>query len=132
MDFAEGQEAVPVSAVFNKGRLKGRFNPRYASKVKISLELFLVLRLEIEFFNAVTAYDDNPCLLRVGGIYEHLVGHYFLSPRQQPSPASGGTRPALHPSTFACRTIEGSQPAAAARSKDRPPPEWRGNIRSCP
>jgi hypothetical protein len=43
MNFAEGKETVPVSAVFDKRRLKGRFDPRYAGEVDVSLKLFLVL-----------------------------------------------------------------------------------------
>jgi len=45
--------------------------------------LFLVLGFEIEFFNAVTACDNDPRFLRVGGVYQHLVGHYSVSSRRQ-------------------------------------------------
>src|SRR5690606_21580427 len=69
MDFGEGQEAVPVAAIFDERGLKRPFHPRHAGQVDISLELLLVLGLEIEFFDAVTANDDNPRFLRVGGIY---------------------------------------------------------------
>ena len=132
MNFTKGKEAVPVPAIFDEGSLERRFYPRNTSKVDVPFKLFLVLRFKIKFFDAVTANDDNPCFLRVGGIYEHFVGHYFLSPRQPGAEATGRLRPALHLSRLACRTIGGSQSAALARSTDRPPREGRGNVRSCP
>ena len=87
MDFAEGQEAVAVAAIFDEGGLKRRFDARYPGEIDISFELLLVLGLEVEFFDAVTADDDNPCFLRVGGIDKHFVGHY-LFPSGRPSPAA--------------------------------------------
>src|SRR5690606_3087440 len=58
MDFAECEKAVPVAAIFDEGGLEGGFNPRHAGQIDVSLELFLGLRLEIEFFNAVAANDN--------------------------------------------------------------------------
>ena len=91
MDFTEGEETVTVPAVFDEGSLKGRFDAGYASEIDVSFELLLVLRFKIKFFDAVTANDDNPCFLRVGGVYKHFVGHYFFSPRQPPTEAAGHT-----------------------------------------
>ncbi len=83
---------MPVAAIFDERGLKRRFHPRHAGQVDISLELLLVLGLEIEFFDAVTANDDNPRFLRVGGIYKHFVGHYVLSPRRGQTTATAQTR----------------------------------------
>jgi hypothetical protein len=85
--FTEGEETVTVAAIFDKGCLKGRFDARYAGEVDVSFELLLVLGFKVEFFNTVTADNDNACFLRVGGVYQHFVGHYFVSPRQPPAAA---------------------------------------------
>ena len=69
MNFAEGEETVTVPAVFDEGSLKGRFDTRYAGEIDVSFELLLVLRFKIKFFDTVTADYDNPCFLRVGGVY---------------------------------------------------------------
>jgi hypothetical protein len=69
MDFTEGEEAVTVSAIFDKSSLEGGLYTRYASEIDISFELLLVLGFKIKFFDTVTANYDNPCFLRVGGIY---------------------------------------------------------------
>ncbi len=110
--FTEGEETVTVAAIFDKGCLKGGFDARYAGEVDVSFELLLVLGFKVEFFDTVTANDDNTCFLRVGGVYQHLVGHYFVSPRQ-PSDAACGARPvAVGLDDCGCRTIE--RPPAAA------------------
>jgi hypothetical protein len=87
MDFTEGKETVPVPAIFDKGCLKGRFDACYASEIDVSFELLLVLGFKIEFFDTVTANDDDAGFLRVGGVYQHFVGHYCVSPRQPPGAA---------------------------------------------
>ncbi len=82
MDFAERQEAMAVSAILDKSGLKRWLYPRDTGEVDISAKLFLVLGFEIEFFNAVAACHDDTCFLRVGGVYQHLVGHYSVSSRR--------------------------------------------------
>jgi hypothetical protein len=69
VDFTEGKEAVAVSAIFDKGRLKGRFDARYAGEVDVSFELLFILGLKVEFFDTAAANHDNACFLRVGGVY---------------------------------------------------------------
>ncbi|WP_366664659.1 hypothetical protein [Mesorhizobium sp.] len=93
MNFTEGEKTVTVAAIFDKGRLKGRLDAGYAGEIDVSFELLLVLGFKVEFFDAVTANDNNACFLRVGGVYQHLVGHYFVSSRQ-PSAAAGEADPA--------------------------------------
>ena len=76
MDFAEGQEAVAVAAVFDEGRLQRRFDPCDLGQIDVAAQLFALRGLEIKFFDAIAADHDDPGLLRVGGIDKHLVGHF--------------------------------------------------------
>jgi hypothetical protein len=87
MDFTEGEETVTVPAIFDKSGLKGRFDARYAGEIDVSFELLLVLGFKIEFFDTATANDYDAGFLRVGGVYQHFVGHYRFSSRQPPATA---------------------------------------------
>ncbi|WP_312015748.1 hypothetical protein [Bradyrhizobium liaoningense] len=75
MDFAEGEEAVAVAAIFNKGGLERRLHPGDLGEVDIPAQLLALRGLEIKLFDAIAADHDDPGLLRVGGIDQHLVGH---------------------------------------------------------
>ncbi|CDX56894.1 membrane hypothetical protein [Mesorhizobium plurifarium] len=132
VNFTEGEKTVTVAAILDKGCLEGRFDAGYAGEVDVSFELLLVLGFKVEFFDAVTANDDNACFLRVGGVYQHLVGHYFVSCRQ-PTAAAGVAMPAAaHLYFHACRIIECPLAAASARWRCRPQPLWRGSMRTFP
>lgn len=76
MNFAEGQEAMAIATIFDEGGLQRRFDPRDLGEINIAAQLFALRGLEIKFFDAVAADDDDPGLLRVGGIDKHLVGHF--------------------------------------------------------
>ncbi len=76
MDFTEGQEAVAVAAIFDERRLQRRFYARDLGEVDIAAQLFALGGLEIKFFDAIAADHNNPGLFRVGGIDQHLVGHF--------------------------------------------------------
>ena len=76
MDFAEGEEAVAVAAIFDEGRLKGWFYPRDLGEVDIAAQLFALGGFEIKFLDAIAADHNDPGLFRVGGIDQHLVGHF--------------------------------------------------------
>ena len=78
MDLGEGQEAVPVAAVFDESGLQRRFDPGYLREVDIAAKLLLVSRLEIEFFYAITFEHHHPGFFRVGRIDEHFAGHGWL------------------------------------------------------
>jgi hypothetical protein len=130
MNFAEGEETVTVSAIFDESGLERRFYAGHPREVDIPFELFLVLRLEIEFLNTVTANDDNPCFLRVGGIYKHFVGHYFVSCRQ-PTAAARGKNPAAV-SLVECRFLLRPLAEGAAPWRCRPQPNRRGILRTFP
>jgi hypothetical protein len=76
MDFAEGEEAVAVAAIFDEGGLQRRLYPRDLGEVDIAAQLFAVGGLEIKFFDAIAADHDDPGFFRVGRIDQHLVGHF--------------------------------------------------------
>ena len=76
VDFAEGQEAVAIAAIFDKGGLQGRLYARDLGEIDIAAQLFALGGLEIKFFDAIAADHNDPGLLRVGGVDQHLVGHF--------------------------------------------------------
>jgi hypothetical protein len=76
MDFAEGQEAVAVAAIFDEGRLERRFYAGDFRQIDIAAELPALGGLEIKFFDAIAADHDDPGLFRVSGIDQHFVGHF--------------------------------------------------------
>ncbi|WP_311982162.1 hypothetical protein [Bradyrhizobium japonicum] len=75
MDFAEGEEAVAVAAIFDESGLERGFDPCDLGQVDIPAQLLALRGLEIKLFDAIAADHDDPGLLRVGGIDQHLVGH---------------------------------------------------------
>ena len=62
VNFAEGQESLPVAAIFNKGGLKRRFDARHACQINVAFELLAVFGFVIEILNTGAAQQDNPCL----------------------------------------------------------------------
>ena len=76
MDFAEGQEAVAVAAIFNEGRLQRRFYPRNLGEIDVAAQLLALSGLEIKFFDAIAFDNNDPGLFRVGSIDQHFVGHF--------------------------------------------------------
>jgi hypothetical protein len=76
MNFAEGQKAVAVAAVFDEGGLQRRLYARYLGEIDVSTQLFALGGLEIKLFDAIAADHDDPGLLRVGSIDQHFVGHF--------------------------------------------------------
>ncbi|WP_456703391.1 MULTISPECIES: hypothetical protein [unclassified Bradyrhizobium] len=75
MDFAEGEEAVAIAAIFNEGGLERGFDPCDLGEVDIPAQLLALRGLEVKLFDAIAADHDDPGLFRVGGIDQHLVGH---------------------------------------------------------
>ncbi|MNL35091.1 hypothetical protein D3C87_1571020 [compost metagenome] len=76
MDFRKGEEAVAVAAIFDKGRLQARLNPRDFREVDIAPQLAAGRRFEVEFLEPVTGGNDNPCFFRVDGIHQHSLGRH--------------------------------------------------------
>ena len=76
MNFAEGQKAVAVAAIFDEGGLQRRFYARDLGEIDISTQLLALGGLEIKFFDSIAADHDDPGLFRVGSIDQHFVGHF--------------------------------------------------------
>ena len=76
VDFAERQEAVAVAAIFDERRLQRRLYARDLGEIDIAAELLALGGLEIKLFDAVAADHNDPGLFRVGGVDQHLVGHF--------------------------------------------------------
>jgi len=75
MDFTEGEETVTIPAVIDERRLERRFDPGYFGEIDITLELLVLLGLEIEFLDPVTLGDRDPGFLRVARVDQHAHGH---------------------------------------------------------
>ena len=65
MDFAEGEEPVAVSAVFDEGRLERRFDPGDLREIDVPAQLLPVSGFEVEFFDLLTTHHHDPGLFRV-------------------------------------------------------------------
>jgi hypothetical protein len=76
VNFAEGEEAVTVAAIFNEGGLEGWFYARDLGEVDIAAQLFALGGLEIKLFDSIAADHNDPGLFRVGGVDQHFVGHF--------------------------------------------------------
>jgi hypothetical protein len=76
VDFAEGEEAVAVAAIFDEGRLQGRLYARDLGEVDIAAQLLALGGLEVKLFDAIAADNNDPGLFRVGSIDQHFVGHF--------------------------------------------------------
>jgi|GEM_PF-3243420 len=76
MDFAEGEKAVTITAVLDKGGLQRWLYPRDLGEIDIAPQLLALGRLEIKFLDAIAADHDHPGLFRMGGIDQHFVGHF--------------------------------------------------------
>ena len=85
MDFAEGEEAVPVPAIFDERRLKRRFDPRHLGEIDVPAKLSPRSGFEVEFLDLLAAHYHHPRLFRVGGIDKHLVCHDELSTWRSPT-----------------------------------------------
>ena len=68
MNFAEGQEAVAIAAIFDEGGLKRRFYAGDLGEIDVAAQLLALGGLEVKFFDAVAADHNDPGLFRVGGI----------------------------------------------------------------
>ena len=76
MDFAEGEKAVAVAAIFDEGRLQRRLYARDLGEVDVAAQLLALGGFEIKLFDAIAADHNDPGLFRVGSIDQHFVGHF--------------------------------------------------------
>ena len=56
--------------------LQRGFNAGDLRQIDVAPELLALGSLEIKFLDAVAADDNDPGLFRVGGVDQHLVGHF--------------------------------------------------------
>ena len=75
VDFAERQEAMPVAAILDEGRLQTRFHPHDLGEVYIAFELAFRRRLDIKVFEAIPVQNHDAGFFRVRGIDQHTLGH---------------------------------------------------------
>jgi hypothetical protein len=75
MDFGKGEETLAVAAIFHKGGLQGRFDPRHLGEIDVSLERPLGSGFEIKFLDLRTVENDHPRLFRVAGVDKHAFCH---------------------------------------------------------
>ena len=75
MNFREGEEALAVSAILDKGGLQRRFYARDLGEIDVAFEGPLGRGLEIKLFDFLSVENDDPGLLRVTGIDKHALGH---------------------------------------------------------
>src|SRR5689334_21681707 len=66
MDFAEGQEAMAIAAIFDEGRLQRRLYTGDLGEINVAAQLLALRGLEIKLFDSIATNDDDPGLLRVG------------------------------------------------------------------
>ena len=81
VDFAEGEEAVPVAAEIDERRLQAGFYSGYLGEVDVTLDLLVFGRFEIEFLNPVSLEHRHPRFFRVARIDKHARCHCEFSRR---------------------------------------------------
>ena len=90
VDFREGQEAVAVAAVFDKGGLQRRFDPRHLRQVDVAGKLALVQRFKVELLDLGSVHDDHAGFFRMGCVDQHLVCHETFFRAAGPARLSAG------------------------------------------
>ena len=75
MNFAKGEETVPVAAIFDKRRLQAGFDPDNLGEVDIAFYLLPVGCLNVEIFKPVAVQYHHARLFRVAGVDEHFFRH---------------------------------------------------------
>jgi hypothetical protein len=68
MDFAEGEETMPVAAEIDESSLQRWFYPRDFREVDVALYLLPVSRFEIEFIDPVALDHRHPRFFRVARV----------------------------------------------------------------
>ncbi|VUD75058.1 hypothetical protein MET9862_05698 [Methylobacterium symbioticum] len=90
VDLVEGEEAVAVAAVLHEGGLERGLHPRHLGEIDVAAQLTPVGGLEVELLDPRAVDRDDPGLLRVRRIDEHLVvGHDELSTWRPATPSRG-------------------------------------------
>ena len=82
MDFREGEEALAVAAIFDKGGLQRRLDPRHFRQIDVALERPLGSGLEIKFLDLGSVENDHPGLFRVAGVDKHAFHEILRAARR--------------------------------------------------
>jgi hypothetical protein len=88
MNFREGEEAVPVAAIFDERRLQRRFDANHLRQKNVTLEWPSTRHLVVEVGEFGTVDHNHPCLFGVAGVDEHAPCHGSLPRRSVPTGAS--------------------------------------------
>ncbi len=75
MDFGKGEEAVAITAIFDKCGLERGLYARDLGQIDISSKLFSSFCLEIEIVNLLIRHDGDPGLFRMGRVDQHEFAH---------------------------------------------------------
>ena len=75
MDFAEGQEAVAVSAIVDERRLERRLYAGDLGEIDVPFELLVLGGFEVKLLDPVSLDHRDPGLLRVARVDQHAHGH---------------------------------------------------------
>ena len=75
VDFAEGQEAVAIAAIFDERRLQRRFDAGYLREIDVSFERASAGDLDVKFFQLPSVRHRDPGFFRVGGVDQHDLCH---------------------------------------------------------
>ena len=68
MDFAEGEESVPVAAIVDERRLQRRFYSGDLGEIDIPFELLVLSGFEVKLLDPASLDDRDPGFLRVARI----------------------------------------------------------------
>ena len=71
VDFGKGEEAVAVAPEIDKSGLKRRLDARHLGQIDITLDLLVIGRIKVEFFNTVALEHRHPGFFRVARIDQH-------------------------------------------------------------
>ena len=71
VDLAEGEEAMAVAAILDKGGLERGLHPGHFGEIDVSAELFAAGRFEVEIVNLAIVDDGHPGFFGMGGVDKH-------------------------------------------------------------
>ena len=75
VDLAEGEEAMAVAAILDKGGLERGLHPGHFGEIDVSAELFVAGGFEVEIVNLAVVDDRHPCFFGMGGVDKHQSAH---------------------------------------------------------
>ena len=75
MDFAEGQEAVPVAAEIDECRLQRRLYPRYFREIDVAFDLFFECCLDVVFVETGTGCNNDANFFSMCAVNKHALRH---------------------------------------------------------